>query len=105
MQGQKPKSTITLKITHCKTHFFEQVFRPLFDQVGEKEGYLSIIGDDRKKPEKFVRIEGNLEPLSRNGQLIFNIDEKDNPNMKRLEDQFLTVNPQLSAPCRWTRLH
>lgn len=78
--------------------FFEQVFRPLFDEVGEKEGYLSIIGDDRKKPEKFVRIEGNLEPLSRNGQLIFNIEEQDNPNMQRLADQFLGVNPQLSYP-------
>ena len=78
--------------------FFEQVFKPLFEEVGEKEGYLSIIGDDRKKPDKFVRIEGNLEPLNRNGQLIFNIDEQDNPNMQRLADQFLGVNPQLSYP-------
>jgi hypothetical protein len=78
--------------------FYEQVFIPLFAQIGKEKGFLSIVPDTRKKPDKFIRIEGNLEPLNRNGQLIFNIDERDNLNMKRLEEQFLLVNPQLKSP-------
>ncbi len=78
--------------------FFEQVFIPLFRKFGEERGHLPISGDDRKKPDKFVRIEGNLEPLNRNGQLIFNVDEQDNPNMQRLAEQFLAINPQLTFP-------
>lgn len=75
--------------------FFEQVFRPLFVAKGKTEGYIAVSGDNRKKPEKFNRIEGNLEPLNRNGQLILNEAQKDNPNMQRLRDQFLAVAPKL----------
>jgi hypothetical protein len=31
------------------------------------------------------------------GRLIFNIAERNNPHMKRLEEQFKAVDPQLSA--------
>ena len=78
--------------------FYEQVFIPLFAALGKERGIISIVPDSRKKPDKFVRIEGNLEPLNRNGQLIFNIEERDNPNMQRLEEQFLLINPQLNSP-------
>jgi hypothetical protein len=78
--------------------FFEQVFIPLFAALGKERGLIGIVPDSRKKPDKFVRIEGNLEPLNRNGQLIFNIDERDNLNMQRLEEQFLLLNPQLKSP-------
>ena len=50
------------------------------------------------KPDKFSRIEGNLEPLNRLGNLVLNEAERGNPHMKRLEEQFLLVNPRLSAP-------
>lgn len=79
--------------------FYQQVFMPLFIVKGKEYGhYLSIAPDDRKKPDKFSRIEGNLEPLNKQGRLIFNENEKDNPHMKRLEEQFLLINPQLRAP-------
>jgi hypothetical protein len=78
--------------------FYEQVFVPLFRKRGEEKGHLPISGDDRKKPDKFARIEGNLEPLNRNGQIIFNEAEKDNPNMQRLVEQLLNINPRLSFP-------
>jgi len=78
--------------------FYEQVFIPLFASIGKEKGQIGIIPDPRKKPDKFVRIEGNLEPINRNGQLIFNIDERDNPNMLRLEEQFLLINPQMKSP-------
>lgn len=64
--------------------FFEQVLKPEF--VKQK---IKIKGDGRKKPEKFFRVEGNLEPLNREGNLIFNINEKDNPHMKRMEEHFI----------------
>jgi hypothetical protein len=79
--------------------FFEQVFAPLFAEAAKKHGSpIGIIQDDREKPDKFSRIEGNLEPINRNGLLIFNEAERGNPNMLRLEEQFLLVNPRLSAP-------
>ncbi len=78
--------------------FYEQVFIPLFVEAGRKKGLIGITPDERKKPDKFSRIEGNLEPLNRLGKLVFNEAEKENPHMKRLTEQFLLVNPQLSAP-------
>lgn len=79
--------------------FYQQVFLPLFQTAGAAHGhYIHVSPDERKKPEKFVRIEGNLEPLNRVGKLIFNISEKNNPHMQRLEEQFKSVDPQLSAP-------
>jgi len=79
--------------------FFEQVFIPLFKAASDQHGaQIPIIGDDRKKPDKFARIEGNLEPLNRLGNLILNEAEKGNPNMVRLEEQFKLVNAQLKAP-------
>lgn len=69
--------------------FYEQVFKPIFLNKGKERGfYINISPDERKKPEKFARIEGNLEPLHRAGRLVFNIKEKDNPHMLRLQEQF-----------------
>ena len=78
--------------------FYEQVIMPLFNRKGKERGYINITPDERKKPEKAFRIEGTLEPLNRNGQLILNIDEQNNPHMKRLEEQFKLFNMQLKAP-------
>lgn len=75
--------------------FYEQVFKPLFNARGQLLGYIPVRGDDRKKPDKFDRIEGNLEPLNRDGRLILNIREKTNPHMQRLEEQFMSVAPRL----------
>lgn len=78
--------------------FYEQVIEPKFLEIGKSKGYISITPDKRKKPDKPVRIEGTLEPLWRTGQLIFNIDEKGNPHMMRLVDQFKLFNMQMKAP-------
>ena len=79
--------------------FYEQVFLPLFSEAAKLNGHtLPITPDVRSKPDKFTRIEGNLEPLNRTGKLIFNIEQKNNPHMQRLEEQFKAVDPQLSAP-------
>lgn len=79
--------------------FYQQVFIPLFATKRKEHKYsLSISPDTRDKPDKFSRIEGNLEPLNREGRLILNEKEKGNPHMQRLEEQFLLVNPRLAAP-------
>lgn len=79
--------------------FYQQVFVPLFLVKGKEKGYyINISPDGRDKPDKFVRIEGNLEPLNRAGRLVLNIREKDNPNMQRLEEQFHLFDDGLPAP-------
>ena len=78
--------------------FYEQVITPLFREAAKERGVFPILPDDRKKPDKYSRIEGNLEPLNRNGILILNIDKKDNPHFMRLEESFLLLEPKLSAP-------
>jgi hypothetical protein len=79
--------------------FYQQVFIPMFvERAKTAGGTLNIAPDARKKPDKFSRIEGNLEPLNRQGRLILNIDKRDDPHFKRLEEQFLLLTPQLKAP-------
>jgi hypothetical protein len=36
--------------------------------------------------------------LVRTGRLVFNIKEKDNPHMQRLEEQFKLFSPSMKAP-------
>ena len=75
--------------------FYEQVLKPAIhaEAKAQKRAVISITGDDRKKPDKFFRIEGTLQPLNKNGLLVFNENEKSNPHMQRLESQFLAVSP------------
>lgn len=74
--------------------FYEQVFVPLFFQKS-KEFYrpVTVIPDMRDKPDKYVRIEGTLEPLNRFKTLVFNEKEKDDEDMKRLVAQLKSVSP------------
>jgi len=58
---------------------------------------LPVSFDARAKPDKFARIESNLEPLDRNGQLYFNEAEADFPDMKNAIDQFKAFAPKSRA--------
>ena len=79
--------------------FFQQVFRPLVAKVRRERGIsLYIQPDERKKTDKATRIEANLEPLNRAGNLIFNEAEKDNPHMRELVDQFSLFTLSLKYP-------
>jgi hypothetical protein len=72
---------------------FSQVLMPLiFAQSKATKIILPITPDTRKKPDKFFRIEGTLEPKNRLGQLVFNTHEKDDPHMKRMDAQMLGVS-------------
>lgn len=74
--------------------FYEQVLLPLVAAAAQEHGSpLLITPDKRRKPEKWFRIEGCLEPLNRLGRMVFNIDERDDPHMQRLAAQFRAARP------------
>ena len=94
------KTTVYYLIENNKLQnpFYEQVIKPLIEKKSIREGkIIPITTDPRTKPDKFSRI-SNLEPLCREGVLVFNEDERENPHIKRLEEQFLLAEPKLSAP-------
>lgn len=79
--------------------FFQQVFKPLVAKARRKQGIsLTISPDEQPKTDKATRIEANLEPLNREGRLVFNEAEKDDPHMKRLVDQFSLFTMRLKFP-------
>lgn len=73
--------------------FYQQVLLPLVFEIGkQRNDVLGVTPDDRDKPDKYFRIEGTMEPLNRLGQFIMNIEEQNDPHMKRMETQFLSVS-------------
>ena len=79
--------------------FFQQVFKPLVAKVRKEHNIaLYIRGDEEKKTDKATRIEANLEPLNREGNLILNQAEHDNPHMRELDDQFRLFTLSLRYP-------
>ncbi len=82
--------------------FYTQIILPKNNKYGETHGgALPLMKDTRKKHEKWFRIEAELEPINRDGNLIFNAEEKDNPHMQRLAAQFLAASAtskQLDGP-------
>jgi hypothetical protein len=77
--------------------WYNDVFLPALQTIEREKGTLNVSPDDRDKPDKFSRIEGNLEPLNRRGLLVFNEAERDDPHMMRLIEQFEAIEPALSA--------
>lgn len=95
----KEKKVDTVKVyienNSLQNPFYEQVLLPLIrDKAKAKDISFPVTPDTRKKGDKYTRIEGTLEPLNRLGNLIFNIAEKDNKNMQRMEGQMLAVSPK-----------
>jgi hypothetical protein len=78
--------------------FYQQVFIPMFIERAKQGRAINIAPDERRKPDKFSRIEGNLEPLNRQGRLLLNAAKKEDPHFIRLSEQFLLLTPRLSAP-------
>lgn len=79
--------------------FFQQVFKPLVAKARSERGQqLFITPDEEKKTDKASRIEANLEPLNREGHLILNEDEMNDPHMARLDEQFRMFTTALKFP-------
>jgi predicted phage terminase large subunit-like protein len=76
----------------------EEILRKITEIGYSKYGkILGVSYDDRQKGDKFTRIESMLEPLDRNGNLFFNADEKDNPDMKIAIGQFAAFAPKMRS--------
>jgi hypothetical protein len=74
---------------------YEQVLKPLIDDKARLVGYhIPLSLDTESKADKYSRIEATLEPLNRNGNLIFDKKLIGDPNMKTMEDQMLSVAPE-----------
>lgn len=97
--GRKVPIYVCQENNSLQDPFFMQVFKPLLAQARERwNSDLSITPDEEKKTDKAVRIEANLEPLNSQGRLIFNIDEKDDENMKDLAREAQFFNLGLTFP-------
>lgn len=95
------KTTLYCMIENNKLQdpFFQQVLKPHLRRLRKKLGVdLQIKPDEDKKTDKATRIEADLEPLDREGSLIFNEEEKDNPHMKELIHQFDVFELTLPYP-------
>ena len=72
-----------------EANFMQDLLLDEFRKYGEKVGYqIPIVGDKRKKDDKFSRIE-NMQPLFERGDVIFNEAEKGSQGMEVLVDQLL----------------
>lgn len=86
--------TATAVYFYMERVFIQDILMQEFYKMGKEKGrIIPILGDDRRKPDKFTRIESLLEPLNRNGKLYFNEAQRNNPHMQRLEDQFKSFAP------------
>lgn len=93
-QNRVDTKRIYIENNSLQDPFYEQVLLPLIYQRAKDHGFvIPITPDSRKKPDKFFRIEGTLEPHNRLGSLIFNVAQKEEPNMARTHDQMLAVSP------------
>lgn len=92
-EGKVDTKKIYVENNSLQDPHYEQVLMPLIFAQGKKtKTVLPITPDTRKKPDKYYRIEGTLEPLNRLGLLVFNETEKTDPHMMRMETQMLGVS-------------
>ena len=72
-----------------EANFIQDILLKDYDREGENCGHqIGIRGDKRKKPEKEERIEA-LSSYTERQLIRFNIDERQNPDMIELRNQFL----------------
>lgn len=78
--------------------FLQDIIKKEISDAGKKRKRpIPISGDTRQKPDKYMRIESLLEPLSRNGELFLNEAERHDPGMQMLAQQFLAFAPGSKA--------
>lgn len=74
---------------YMESNFMQDLMLDEFTKVGNALGHhVPIRGDNRKKPDKFARIEA-MQPLFERGLVIFNEKEKESTGMAVLEEQLL----------------
>jgi hypothetical protein len=76
---------------YIEATFYQDIILDEFEAEGKLRGYqLPIRPDNRKKPDKFQRIEG-ISPLWERGFVYYNILEQNDPDMLRGIEQTLAI--------------
>lgn len=74
---------------YMEANMLQQLLLDEFRKHGAEKGdVIPVRGDNRKKPDKFARIEA-LEPLFSQNLILFNKEERDSPGMQVLVEQLL----------------
>lgn len=74
---------------YMESNFLQDLLLDEFNKAGKAIGqHIPIRGDDRKKPDKFARIE-SMQPLFERGLIIFNQAEKESSGFIALQQQLL----------------
>ena len=72
-----------------EANFIQDTLIDEFKKEGKRRGLqIPVLGDKRKKPDKFARIEA-MQPLFERGLVIFNEKEKDSQGFQVCENQLL----------------
>ncbi|SUJ26443.1 Uncharacterised protein [Sphingobacterium spiritivorum] len=93
-QGVDPK-VLYIENNSLQDPFYQQVIKPSLYKKAEDEqiNVPSLREDTRKKPEKYDRIEGTLQPIDKAGNLLFDKKLEGDKHMKKMESQMLAVSP------------
>jgi predicted phage terminase large subunit-like protein len=74
---------------YMEANFIQDSLLDEFKKEGDRRGLqIPVLGDKRKKPDKFARIEA-MQPLFELGLILFNEKEKDTQGFQVLENQLL----------------
>lgn len=92
--GVDPK-VLYIENNSLQDPFYQQVIKPAIYKKAEDEflNVPSLREDTRKKPDKFDRIDGTLQPEDKNGNLLFDEKLKGDKHMNKMESQMLAVSP------------
>lgn len=72
-----------------EANFIQDLILDEFRKAGAACGMqMPLLGDKRRKPDKFARIEA-LQPLFERGLVVFNERERESPGMSVLVEQLL----------------
>ncbi len=82
---------------YMEASFMQDLLLNEFTAEGERRGYqLPIIGDKRKKPDKFARVEA-ISPLWERGFVFYDESQKADPDMQAGMDQLLAFERGMSG--------
>lgn len=74
---------------YMESNFLQDLVLDEFRKEGATRGiHIPVVGDSRKKPEKFARVEA-MQPMFERGLILLNEDEEKSPGMMQLEEQLL----------------
>lgn len=74
---------------YMEANFIQDSLLDEFKKEGERRGLqIPVLGDRRKKPDKFARIEA-MQPMFERGLVLFNEKEKESQGFQVLENQLL----------------